>query len=153
MVGVFFLGLFLGVLLIVICVLFCLKDLEKKKVSIFFFKVIIYLKYLILYVYIGNLVCKLIFKWDFQRQEDEEVMMKELEQNQIEVRFIREKIMGVKVSIKGRLIKSGKGGRKVVIREVEEEGLEEEGKDGFFQVFLIDFGNEGLGKIMINFYR
>lgn len=40
--------------------------------------------------------------------------------------------MGVKVSIKGRLIKSGKGGRKVVIREVEEEGLEEEGKDGFF---------------------
>lgn len=87
-----------------------------------------------------------------KRQEDEEAMMKELEQNQTEARLIREKTMGVKVSIKGRSIKSGKGGRKVVTREVEEEGSEEEGKDGPPQVSLTDPGNEGLGKIMTNFH-
>lgn len=153
MAGAFFLGLFLGALLTAICVPFCLKDLEKKKVSIFPLKVTIHQKYLTLYVHTGNSACKLTFKWDFQRQEDEEAMMKELEQNQTEARLIREKTMGVKVSGKDRSIKSGKGGRKVVTREVEEEGSEEEGKDGPPQVSLTDPGNEGLGKIMTNFHR
>lgn len=76
-------------------------------------------------------------------------MMKELEQNQTEARLIRQKTMGVKVSGKDRSIKSGKGGRKVVTREVEEEGSEEEGKE----LSLTDPGDEGLGKIMTNFHR
>lgn len=80
-------------------------------------------------------------------------MMKELEQNQTEARHIREKTMGVKVSSKDRSIKSGKGRRKVVTREVEEEGSEEEGKDVAPQVSLTDPGDEGLGKIMTNFHR
>lgn len=80
-------------------------------------------------------------------------MMKELKQNQTEARLIREKTMGVKVSSKDRSIKSGKGRRKVVTREVEEEGSEEEGKDVAPQVSLTDPGDEGLGKIMTNFHR
>lgn len=80
-------------------------------------------------------------------------MMKELEQNQTEARLIREKTMGVKVSSKDRSIKSGKGRRKVVTREVEEEGSEEEGKDVAPQVSPTDPGDEGLGKIMTNFHR
>lgn len=131
-----------------------LLERSREKESKFFpLKVTIRQKYLTLYVHTGNSACKLTFKWDFQRQEDEEAMMKELEQNQTEARLIREKTMGVKVSIKGRSIKSGKGGRKVVTREVEEEGSEEEGKDGPPQVSLTDPGNEGLGKIMTNFHR
>lgn len=45
MAGAFFLGLFLGALLTAICVPFCLKDLEKKKVSFFPLKVTIRPKY------------------------------------------------------------------------------------------------------------
>lgn len=85
-----------------------------------------------------------------QRQEDEEAMLKEAEQNQTAAKLITKKSPGSKRKSQ----KSGKGGRKVITREVE---VEREG-DGEEDQALLQSpetlpGTEGLGKIMTNFHR
>ena len=76
--------------------------------------------------------------------------MKEAEQNQTAAKLITKKSPGSKRKSQ----KSGKGGRKVITREVE---VEREG-DGEEDQALLQSpetlpGAEGLGKIMTNFHR